>query len=136
MASHASSSTSERLHNQAYHGPKLSTGQTPLEYRQNRSQTADRNVPYGPESDTRQSLWDRAYANLETENSRLVEKYEKLLSRVLSDTSVYGRLGFRRPLTRAQMPIQKYRKTIRLKKVWTRPTTASMTRILGNVENN
>jgi hypothetical protein len=38
-------------------------------------------------SDTAQSLWDRAYGALKTENRRLVMKYEKLLSRELPKTS-------------------------------------------------
>jgi hypothetical protein len=41
------------------------------------------------ELDTMQSLWDRAYDALKTEDPRLVEKYEKLLSKELSKTSGY-----------------------------------------------
>lgn len=80
-------STSQRCRNEASDEPQLSTGKTPLGHDHYPSQITDRNA---------QSLWDRAYATLGTENARLVEKYEKLLSRVLPNTSVYGRLRFRR----------------------------------------
>jgi len=37
-----------------------------------------------------ESLWDRAYAALGTEDRGLVEEYEKLLSKELPGTGVYG----------------------------------------------
>lgn len=37
-----------------------------------------------------ESLWDRAYAALGTEDRSLVEQYEKLLSKELPGTGVYG----------------------------------------------
>jgi hypothetical protein len=56
----------------------------------------DYNPPKDGGLDTAQSLWDRAYAALAIEDPELVENYEKVLSRELSQTSVYQLQGVNR----------------------------------------
>lgn len=53
-------------------------------------------VPGRGRDNGRPSLWDRAYAALGTEDPKLVENYEKVLSRELSRTSVYQIQGINR----------------------------------------
>ena len=63
--------------------------QIQLEHCEDGSRTpiAGRNPSKDGGSHTAQSLWNRAYSALKTENPRLVKKYEKLLSRELLKTS-------------------------------------------------
>jgi len=84
-------------------GPRSTTTATvdspeQLEYREDGSRTSvpGRNLPKDGRLDTAQSLWDRAYAALGTENPQLVENYEKVLSRELLKTSVYQLQGINR----------------------------------------
>jgi hypothetical protein len=64
--------------------------QMQLERREDGSRTSitSRNPSKDGGSDTAQSLWDRAYGTLKTENPQLVKKYESLLSRELQKTSM------------------------------------------------
>jgi len=58
-----------------------------LGHREDDSQTS---VPRpNPPKDGLESLWDRAYEKLKDADKGLVEKYEKVLSRELPETSVY-----------------------------------------------
>jgi hypothetical protein len=70
------------------------------EHREDGSRTSvpdpDHNPPKDGGLDTAQSLWDRAYAALAIEDPELVENYEKVLSRELSQTSVYQLQGVNR----------------------------------------
>jgi hypothetical protein len=61
-------------------------GREPSEHREDGSRTPvpRRNLSKDSGSDTAQSLWDRAYVALRTEDPGLVEKYEKVLSRELT----------------------------------------------------
>lgn len=61
-----------------------------------RASVPGRNLPRDGRLDTAQSLWDRAYDALGTEDPKLVENYEKVLSRELSKTSVYQLQGINR----------------------------------------
>lgn len=65
------------------------------EHREDGSRTSvpDHNPPKDGGLDTAQSLWDRAYAALGIDDPKLVENYEKVLSRELLKTSVYQLQG-------------------------------------------
>lgn len=81
-------SSSERLHEEA----SLPTGATVEEWKHGadgpQMPAHDRHPPKHSQSHTAETLWDRAYAALRTENRSLVETYEKLLSKELPATGV------------------------------------------------
>ncbi|KAK1772870.1 hypothetical protein QBC33DRAFT_522720 [Phialemonium atrogriseum] len=79
-------SSSERLHEEA----SLPTGATVEGWKHGadgpQMPAHDRHPPKHSQSHTAETLWDRAYAALRTENQSLVETYEKLLSKELPAT--------------------------------------------------